>query len=54
MESVQQEVAALRRSDGRKDPPGMERTAAVYPLAKQFAYLTAPTLRLSVLVLFGP
>jgi putative ABC transport system permease protein len=31
----------------------MERTAAVYPLAEQFAYLTGPTLRLSVLVLFG-
>ncbi len=53
IESAQKEVEAIRRSAGAKDPAGMERTPVVYPLAEQFAYLTGPTLRLSVLVLFG-
>ena len=53
IESALRELEALRRNEVRKDPPGMERSAVVYPLAEQFAYLTGPSLRLSVLVLFG-
>jgi putative ABC transport system permease protein len=53
IEAVQKEVEALRAREGQSYPAGMERTAEVYPLAEQFAYLTGPTLRLSALVLFG-
>jgi len=51
--AAQQELEALRRREGQTDPPGSERTAAVYPLAEQFAYVTGPTLRRSVALLFG-
>ncbi|HJT87045.1 MAG TPA: ABC transporter permease, partial [Bryobacteraceae bacterium] len=53
IEQAQQEVTALYRNSPRKDVAGVPITPAIYPLAEQFAYLTGPTLRLTVMVLFG-
>jgi predicted permease len=53
IERAQQEVAALYQHSPRNDIGGIHVKPAVYPLAQQFAYLTGPTLRLSVMVLFG-
>jgi predicted permease len=53
IEHAQQEVQALYKSSPRNDIGGIHVKPAIYPLAEQFAYLTGPTLRLSVMVLFG-
>jgi len=53
VERAQKEVEALYRNAPRNDPFGAQVKPAIYPLAQQFAYLTGPTLRLSVMVLFG-
>ena len=53
LERAQKETELLYRNEHRKDPGGLERTPVAAPLAEQFAYLTGPNLRLSVLVLFG-
>jgi len=53
LQRAQQEVEALYRNEHRNDPEGMLRTPVIYPLAEQFAYLTGPTLRLSLIVLFA-
>ena len=53
LERAQKEVEQLYIDEHRKDPSGLERTPFVHPLAEQFAFLTGPNLRLSVLVLFG-
>lgn len=50
---AQSELDALRSGSHPNDPPGSERSVAVYPLAEMFAYLSGPTLRLSIAVLFG-
>jgi predicted permease len=50
---AQAEVEALYRNAPRKDVSGIQIKPVIYPLAEQFAYLTGPTLRLSVMVLFG-
>lgn len=50
---AQQELATIYADEHRHDAKGTARTPAVYPLAQQFAYLTGPNLRLSVIVLFG-
>lgn len=52
-EQAQKELALLYSREPGRNPGGVERTPAVYPLAAQFAYLTVPNLRLTVLVLFG-
>jgi len=53
IERAQQEVEILYKNEHRKDKDGIWRTPAVHPLAEQFAFLTGPNLRLSVMVLFG-
>ena len=53
IQRAQEEVESLYRNAPRKDPFGTQVKPAIYPLAEQFAYLTGPTLRLSVMVLFG-
>ena len=53
IERAQEEVEALYRNAPRKDLFGTQVKPAIYPLAQQFSYLTGPTLRLSVMVLFG-
>src|SRR6185437_1696784 len=53
IERAQQEIETLYRNEHRKDPGGILRTPVIYPLAEQFAYLTGPALRLSVIVLFA-
>ncbi len=53
LDRAQQEIESLYRNSPQKDPGGIVRTPVIYPLAGQFAYLTGPTLRLSVMVLFG-
>jgi putative ABC transport system permease protein len=50
---AQEEVASLYRNSPAKDMDGMQRKPVIYPLAEQFARLTGPTLRLSVMVLLG-
>ena len=52
-EDAQKELARLYGNEHRKDPDSLERIPFVSLLAEQFAYLTGPNLRLSVLVLFG-
>jgi putative ABC transport system permease protein len=53
IESAQQEVEALYKNSPRNDIGGIHVKPAIFPLAEQFDYLTGPTLRLSVMVLFG-
>jgi len=53
LERARKELELLYQNEHRKDPGGLERIPIVHPLAEQFAYLTGPNLRLSVLVLFG-
>jgi ABC-type antimicrobial peptide transport system permease subunit len=53
IERAQKEVEALYRNQHKKDPGGIVRIPAVFPLAEQFAYLSGPNLRLSVMILFG-
>lgn len=53
IESAQQEVRLLYQNEHRKDAGGLVRIPFIAPLAEQFAYLTGPNLRLSVMVLFG-
>jgi putative ABC transport system permease protein len=50
---AQQEVQALYEHSPGNDLRGIHVRPAIYPLAEQFAYLTGPSLRLSVMVLFG-
>lgn len=52
IERAQRELAALFANLHSNDPRGAARTAVVFPLAEQFDYLTGPTLRRSVIVLF--
>jgi putative ABC transport system permease protein len=53
LERAQREMQILYANEHRKDTGGVQRVVEVYPLAKQFAYLTGPNLRLSIVVLFG-
>ncbi|MBV8904571.1 MAG: ABC transporter permease, partial [Acidobacteriia bacterium] len=53
IQRAQQEVAAIYKGAPTNDLGTMHVTPVIYPLAEQFAYLTGPTLRLSVAVLFG-
>ena len=53
IERAQTEVTTLYANQHRKDKDGISRTPAMYPLAEEFDYLTGPTLRRSVLVLFA-
>jgi predicted permease len=53
VQGAQQEVEALYRNAPRNDMGGIQVKPVIYPLAEQFDYLTGPTLRLSVMVLFG-
>lgn len=50
---AQKEAELLYVNEHRKDPHGMQLFPVVFPLAEEFAYLTGPNLRLSVMVLFG-
>ncbi len=53
IERAQKEVELLYRNEHRNDVDGIWRLPVIYPLAEEFAYLTGPTLRLSVMILFG-
>lgn len=53
MQAAQKEIAALYRNEHEKDPDRVKLTPVIYPLAEQFAYLTGPNLRLSLIVLFA-
>ncbi len=53
IQSAQQEVEALYKNSPRNDIGGIHVKPVIFPLAEQFDYLTGPTLRLSVMVLFG-
>jgi putative ABC transport system permease protein len=53
LERAQQELESLYKNEHRNDKKGILRIPIVHPLAEQFAYLTGPNLRLSVMVLFG-
>ncbi len=53
IQRAQQEIEALYKNAHKLDPRGVQRIPVVHPLAGQFAYLTGPNLRLSVMVLFG-
>ena len=53
IQRAQQEVQELYKNSPSNDLGGIHVKPAIYPLAEQFAYLTGPTLRLSVMVLFG-
>jgi putative ABC transport system permease protein len=55
MGSAQEELDSLYKNSPRPElgPLGLQIKPGVYPLAEQFARLTGPTLRLSVIVLFG-
>lgn len=53
MARAQEEVQALYQHSPGNDLGGIHVKPAVFPLAEQFAYLTGPSLRLSVTVLFG-
>lgn len=50
---AQREVETLYRNQHRKDPLGLSRIPVVHPLAEEFAYLTGPNLRRTVIVLFA-
>ena len=50
---AQKEVELLYLNEHRKDAHGIQLRPVVFPLAEEFAYLTGPNLRLSVIVLFG-
>jgi predicted permease len=50
---AQKELEALYKNSPRSGPIGQQIKPGVYPLAEQFARLTGPTLRFSVIVLFG-
>ncbi len=53
IQGAQKEIEALYANQHRGDREGMRRTPVVYPLAEEFAYLTGPNLRLSIIVLFA-
>lgn len=53
IERAQQELESLYKHEHRNDKNGILRIPVVHPLAEQFAYLTGPNLRLSIVVLFG-
>ena len=53
IQRAQQEVQALYKRSPGNDLGDIHVKPAIFPLAEQFAYLTGPTLRLSVMVLFG-
>ncbi|MGH9582035.1 MAG: ADOP family duplicated permease, partial [Bryobacteraceae bacterium] len=53
IEHAQEKVQSLYRNEHRKDTGGIARIPFVYPLAEQFDYLTGPSLRLSIIVLFA-
>ncbi|MGA8028479.1 MAG: FtsX-like permease family protein [Bryobacteraceae bacterium] len=53
MERAQRELESLFTNEHRNDAGGVWRLPRIYPLAEQFAYLTGPNLRLSLMVLFG-
>lgn len=53
LERAQQELESLYKNEHRNDKNGILRIPVVHPLAEQFAYLTGPNLRLSIVVLFG-
>jgi putative ABC transport system permease protein len=53
IERAQKELDALFTNEHRNDKDGIWRLPAVFPLGEQFAYLTGPNLRLSVMVLFA-
>lgn len=50
---AQQELTAIFTDEHRHDAKGAAQTPVIYPLAQQFAYLTGPNLRLSVIILFA-
>lgn len=53
MERAQQEVASLYTNSSGNATGELQRKPVIYPLAEQFARLTGPSLRRSVLILFG-
>lgn len=53
IERAQQEIETVYKNAHKGDPGGIKRIPVVHPLAEQFAYLTGPNLRLSVMILFG-
>jgi putative ABC transport system permease protein len=53
IQRAQAEVEALYQNAPGHDLGNTQVTPVVYPLAEQFSYLTGPSLRLSVVVLFG-
>ncbi len=53
IERAQREVQSLYINAHRRDLGGIWRKPFIYPLAEEFAYLTGPNLRLSVMVLFA-
>jgi len=50
---AQQELAAIYTDEHRHDLKGRARSPVVFPLGEQFAYLTGPNLRLTVILLFA-
>jgi len=50
---AQREIQTIYESDPSNDIGGIHVKPAIFPLDEQFAYLTGPSLRLSVMVLFG-
>ena len=53
IEQAAKEVDLVYRNQHRRDAGGMQLTPVIFPLAQQFAYLTGPNLRLTVLILFA-
>ena len=53
IKQAQEEVESVYRNSPRNDLGEIQVKPAIYPLAEQFSYLTGPSLRLSVMILFG-
>jgi putative ABC transport system permease protein len=51
--SAQQEIQTLYRQAHQHEEEGQDLIPMVYPLQEEFAFLTGPNLRLSLLILFG-
>jgi putative ABC transport system permease protein len=53
IQRAQQELRRLFQNAHRDDPDGIWKIPSVHPLAQEFDYLTGPSLRRSIVVLFG-
>lgn len=53
IQRAQEEIRRLFKNVHRHDPGGISKLPSVHPLAQEFDYLSGPSLRRSIIVLFG-